>query len=101
MLGHTAKAKQSYWYDAFTKKHILICLSMIPVALIGGPCIQWGSFAGGCVATLSRTLDDWLFVEADAASFELIPYVYMPYEPGCIDWQGFSTCEDVQFAEWK
>jgi len=93
--------QMSYWYARFAKKHIFIALSIIPVALASGYMIQVGSYGGGCTPTLSRTLDDWLFVETSMSGKELIPFVYMALEPGCITWMGFSTCEHVQFEEWK
>merc|ERR1719240_2479202 len=60
-----------------------------------------GSFAAGALACLSRTLDDWIFVETSDGLTELLPFVYSHLEPGCIVWLGFSTCEEVQFQEWK
>merc|ERR1719421_1650421 len=60
-----------------------------------------GSYAAGALGTLSRTLDDWIFVEFSLGRKEIIPFVYAVTEPGCIVWLGFSTCEEVQFEEWK
>jgi hypothetical protein len=63
-------------------------------------CNVVGSYTIGCIATASRTVFDWIAVDASFETIELAPYIQFYMEYGCIEWLGFSTCETVQFKEW-
>lgn len=90
----------SYWYERFTKKHILVFLTIIPVVVLNGFGQYGQSYMIGCIPTASRTLYDWISVERSDNYFEVHPFVEMMLETGCIEWLGFSTCEAVQFQDW-
>jgi hypothetical protein len=90
----------SYWYERITKKHVIVMVFSIIPLLINGFAQIAGSYAGGCLATASRTLYDWISVERPFNEFEVYPYVPLYLDAGCIEWLGFSTCETVQFQNW-
>eukprot|EP00746_Dinoflagellata_sp_MGD_P156154 gnl/MRDRNA2_/MRDRNA2_85717_c0_seq1.p1 gnl/MRDRNA2_/MRDRNA2_85717_c0~~gnl/MRDRNA2_/MRDRNA2_85717_c0_seq1.p1 ORF type:complete len:498 (-),score=44.06 gnl/MRDRNA2_/MRDRNA2_85717_c0_seq1:2-1495(-) len=90
----------SYWYAHITKKYVIILISIIPVYCLHVFCQIGFSYAGGCIATASRTLWDWTVVERPFNLIEVYPYVPMPLDSGCVEWLGFSTCEEIQFMNW-
>lgn len=90
----------SYWYERFAKSHVLWMIACVPVVLVNTGAQVSLSYASGCLATASRTLWDWISVDASYNSFEIFPYVHSAIETGCIEWLGFSTCEAVQFRNW-
>lgn len=90
----------SYWYERITKKQVIMLLCIIPFALVSSVARNFGSFAGGIIATASRTMFDWVAVDWTFSHIELYPFVHVPLETGCLEWLGFSTCETVQFQDW-
>jgi len=90
----------SYWYERYTKKHILVFCAAIPVALLNSVIGIAASYSSGCVPTAARTLHDWISPERGYNYWEIHPFVKMALDPGCVEWLGFSTCEVVQFQDW-